>query len=141
MAFYWLGQNGHFPQGRNEVGRGAPLFLLNTVLGNLTIAREKEEMGAKQSEGMGINSVLRQCDCFCRKCQGISKNFPRLVSKFKTIMEYQVSLQKPVTFLYTSTVHNSLQGLQDDDTRQNMCRFWMLTPRDCDDSTDDTHCS
>ena len=101
-----LGQNGHFPQGRNEAGRGAPLFLLNIVLGNLTIAREKEEMGAKQNEGTGINPVLRQCDCFCRKCQGISKNFPILVSKFKTIMEHRVSIQKAVTFLYTSTVHD-----------------------------------
>ena len=49
-AFYLLGQNGHFPQGRNEAGRGAPLFLLNIVLGNLTIAREKEEMGANRTK-------------------------------------------------------------------------------------------
>lgn len=89
-------------------------------------------MGAKQNEGTGINRVLRQCDCFCRKCRGISKNFPRLVGKFKTIMEYKVSIQKPVTFLYTSTVHNWLQWLQNDDTWQNMCKFWMLTPGDAD---------
>ena len=43
---------------------------------------------------------------FVENAKESPKNFPRLVSKFKTIMEHRVSIQKAVTCLYTSTVHD-----------------------------------
>ncbi|XP_061023356.1 protein arginine N-methyltransferase 2 isoform X3 [Dama dama] len=70
----------------------------------------------------------------------VQNGFADIITVFQQKVE-DVVLPEKVDVLVSEWMGTCLLGLQNDDTRQNMCEFWMLTPRDCDDSADDTHCS